>query len=559
MIKLAFISFFLLWSGAIFCQDLEKITAKQPVKFSGNIGVQMRTYSTNRDRPSRQPFQWTLSGSPTLTILGISFPFSFVVSKQNEGFRQPFNQYGLSPYYKWVKLHLGYRNMNFSDYSLNGHQFLGAGVELTPGNWRFGAMHGRLLRSIAPDPMADFPIQPTYLRRGFSVKMGYGTSSNYLDLVVFKGWDVINSIERPTDSAAVNPQQNLVLGLKTQQRIFKKLTFDMDIGLSGFTRNLFAEGLPNEAIPLAGIINSLLDVNYSTQFLTAGKASLSYRIRGVSLRMQYERVEPEYQTMGAYYFNNDQENITLSPSFTLFKKLQISGSVGWMRNNLFENKINQTNRRINSLQMNYSPTQKLSLNASFNNFQIRQQQIDLIRRDVIDSLLLQQFSASYSFRANYTFGSKIERYNINAGFSRQSTDQENPNELVGNNESASISPNISFRFNNSDTKWGYNAHLNYNNFQNSTINSRRWGLNLGARKAFSDDKLSLNSNFTFNKTNLDGESAANTIRLGIMGNYKPAEKHTISVSTNFINQSSASGRIRAFSEFLTNINYSYSF
>jgi hypothetical protein len=543
----------------VFCQDLGNLKEQKPIRFSGSLNLGMNSYLTNRARPSRDPFQWTLSGSPTLTLLGITFPFSFVVSQQNEEFRQPFNQYGLSPYYKWVKLHLGYRNMTFSDYSLNGHQFLGAGLELTPGNWRFGAMYGRLLKSIEADPLADYPVQPTYLRKGFSLKLGYGTSSNYLDLVLFKGWDDLNSIERPTDSAAVNPEQNLVLGLKTQQRLFKKLILNIDIGLSGFTSNLFAQGPPNESIPLAGIITNLLDVNYSTQFLKAGKASLSYRIRGVSLRVQYERVEPEYQTMGAYYFNTDQENITLSPGFTLFKKLRVNGSVGWMRNNLFENKINQTNRRINSLQLSYSPIQNLSLSGSYNNFQVRQQQIDLVRRDVIDSLLLQQFSSSASLNGNYTFGSKTERYNISAGFSQQSTNQDHPNELVGNNNSTSISPNLNFRFNNSDTKWGYNASINYNNFQNISINSSRWGLNVGANKSVSDDKLSLNGNFTFNKTNLDGKGGANTIRFGIRANYRPAEKHTISIGTNYIQQSSVNERIEAFSEFLGNINYSYSF
>lgn len=541
-------------------QNLENIAEQKPVVFSGNVGLSLQTYSTTRERASRDPFVWTLSGSPTLSVFGITMPFSFVVSQKNESFRQPFNQYGASPYYKWLKLHLGFRSLSFSDYSLNGHVFNGVGLEANPGNWRLGGMFGTLLKPIPADSLSGFLIQPTYKRKGYSAKVGYGTSSNYVDLILFKGWDETSSIARPTDSAAINPQENLVFAIKTQQRFLSIFLFSLDLGLSGWTSNLFATGEAPEDIPLPGVISSLLKVNYSTRFTKAAKTSLSVRIKQVNLQLQYQRVEPDYQTMGAYFFNNDLENVTLSPSFSLLRrKMRVSGSVGWQRNNLFDDKSNQTNRRINSLQISYTPISKLSLSTSYTNYQINQQQIDIIRRDVIDSLQLEQFSNNLSLNANYNFGDKVKRYAISAGFSQQSMSQTNNNETLGNNDSRSVSPNFSFRFNNKETKWGYRASANYNNFQNSNINSLRWGINGNVNKSFADDKFSLNATTSYYSTKLDGEKGGNTVRIGLRGDYRPADKHSIGFGTNFMKQGSSNERIQGFSEFLGSLNYSYAF
>ena len=541
-------------------QDLENLKDQKPVSISGSINASLQSYSTTRERASRQPFIWTLSGNPTLNIYGITLPFSFVLSRKNEDFRQPFNQFGLSPYYKWLTLHFGYRSLSFSQFSLNGHIFNGVGAEANPGNWRLGFMYGRLLKPIDPDPDALVPIRPTYKRKGYSVKVGYGTPSNYVDLILLKGWDIPNSIERPTDSVTINPQENVVLALKTQQRLFQRISFNLDVGLSGWTSNLFAEGLPREDIPLADIIANLMTINYSTQFLTAGRASLSARIAQVNLKLQYQRIEPDYQTMGAYFFNNDLENITISPSWSMFKrKVRINASAGWQRNNLFDDKVNQTNRRVGSFQMSFTPSRKISASVSYTNFQVNQQRLDVIRRDVIDSLQLQQFSNNLSVNINYNFGDDDRRYNINAGLNNQSMTQDQNNEALRDNDSRSISPMFSFRYNNKATKWGYRANFNLNDFENSSVSTVRWGISLSANKELADDKLRLSANTSYNQTSLDGMRGGTTIRLGIKGSYRAGEKHTLSFGTNFIRRASSNERIEGFSEFLGDLSYSYAF
>ena len=68
------------------------------------------------------------------SIYGLSLPFSFNVSQYSESYEDPFTQFGISPSYKWAKLHLGYRSIQFSPFVFDGQNFLGAGVELNPGS-----------------------------------------------------------------------------------------------------------------------------------------------------------------------------------------------------------------------------------------------------------------------------------------------------------------------------------------------------------------------------------------------------------------------------------------
>ena len=540
-------------------QNLEELGKEKPLKFSGSVNASLNSYHTTRTAPSRDPFFWTLSGSPVLSLYGVTMPFSFVVSQKQQSFRQPFNQFGVSPYYKWLHMHLGYRSMNFSRYSLNGHTFTGVGADADPGNFRLGFMVGRLLKPIPEDILADYPIQPTYKRMGYSFKVGYGKPSNYVDVVLFNGWDVDESISRPLDSALVNPQANLVLGVKSKQMLFKKLLFDFDFGISGWTSNLYAEGLPRTDFPLAGVVGKLLDVNYSTQLLKAGNASLSYRFGKVNLQAKYERVDPDYKSMGAYYFNTDLENYTISPSWSMLNnKMRIMASMGLQRNNLLENKASQNKRRINSIRLNYNISQKFNLSTSYTNFQMNQLRYDIVRRDVIDSLGIVQFSQNFMVNINYNFGGDNHKYSLGLNNSIQAFTQDRRNDII-DNDSRSFSPNISFRYSNKEKKLGISSNLNFNEYKAATINSFNWGYSLSANKRPEKGLFNYNVSMGFYQTYLNGEKGGDTWRVGAGGNMSFKERHSLGLRLNFVNRKSYNGRVEGFSEVLGSVSYGYNF
>ena len=111
---------------------------KDSFKISGSAGVQLTTYTSNGIESRRNPFSYLISGYITLSKGEFTIPLSFTYSEQERSFSQPFNEFGIAPTYKWVKAYIGYQNVNWSKFSMAGHQLLGGGLELTPGKFRFG-------------------------------------------------------------------------------------------------------------------------------------------------------------------------------------------------------------------------------------------------------------------------------------------------------------------------------------------------------------------------------------------------------------------------------------
>ena len=87
-------------------QDLSQLGNQKPFGLSGNLTGQY-TFFSSTGQEYMKPGSWTISGNPVVSIYGVLLPFSFTVSEKERSFRQPFNQFGVSPEYKWVKLHLG--------------------------------------------------------------------------------------------------------------------------------------------------------------------------------------------------------------------------------------------------------------------------------------------------------------------------------------------------------------------------------------------------------------------------------------------------------------------
>ncbi|MGB4775201.1 MAG: hypothetical protein WBP45_08515, partial [Daejeonella sp.] len=137
-------------------QRLDGIGKDPFLKVSGSVATNQVAYFADGISSRRDPYNYFLSGTLNFDLYGWSVPLGFTYSNQSKGaFQQPFNQYGLTPTYKWVTGHLGYSSMSFSNYTLNGHLFNGAGIDLAPaGRFKFSAMYGRLQKAVKTDTLS---------------------------------------------------------------------------------------------------------------------------------------------------------------------------------------------------------------------------------------------------------------------------------------------------------------------------------------------------------------------------------------------------------------------
>ena len=176
LVFFSFLFFFLSFPVITYSQDLENLGDQKLVSLDGSITISGTKYSVAGAPRRRPPTSWTIVGTPTLSLFGISLPFNFIFSDQESNFRQPFDQFGVSPSYQWVTLHLGYNSLSYSKYTLAGITLFGAGVELNPEPLRLSVMYGRFQRPVELDTSAAGPafclVQPPIARRGLAVNTG---------------------------------------------------------------------------------------------------------------------------------------------------------------------------------------------------------------------------------------------------------------------------------------------------------------------------------------------------------------------------------------------------
>jgi len=559
---LLFLGGMLAAAQTVCAQDMEHVDLKKPVKFSGNINLQLESYFADGIENRRKPFSWVISGNPTLTILGVQLPFSFLFSNFENRYYQPFNQFGVSPYYKWIKLHLGYRNVEFNPFTLGGYRMLGGGIELNPKGFRFGFMYGRLNRSTTLDSLQNanplaYRSQLSYTRMAYALKIGVGNEKNYFDISYLKGWDVEGSLEKKYRDS-MPPQENTATGLAWQVTLFKKLVWKTDLGFSIYTNNIYSpDALDSNTEGIAKTFSSLIKLRTSTQYLLAGETRIGYHGNKAGADVAYRRVDPDYKSMGAYFFQTDVEQYTFTPYLRLDSgRLFINGSAGFQKDNLYDLKVATATRFIGNLNVSYNPSQTFGVNLNYSNYGITQNPT----RTSAQSELFKQVSQNATVVPYFNFMTDKASENIQLVVSYQllnspktsintSPDQ---NTLVGSLVyahtflSSGLSANVS---------------LNYNNTNISgqgKIGS--YGLGAGTSVPVFKGKSNVSVNATYNNNYFNSKDNGYTLTGDASCTIPVYKKHSIQLAASYLNnQSKDESFVQSFSEYIFRLGYGLSF
>lgn len=541
-------------------QDLADINLKQPVRFSGNLNVQLERYTATGIQNRRQPFSWLIAGNPSVNILGVELPFSFLFSNFENRYYQPFNQFGVSPHYKWATLHLGYRNIQFNPFTLGGYRMLGAGIELNPRGFRFGFMYGRLNRSTALDsaqnanPLA-YREQLSYTRMAYAVKVGVGNDKSYFDVSYLKGWDQRGSLAaKYRDSLPA--QENAVPGLSWQATVFKKLVWKTDVGFSVYTLDVTSPSVADSSAPeIVKNGAAVLKLKTSTQYLIAGETRLGWRGRILGGDVIYRRVDPDYKSMGAYFFQTDIEQYSVAPYLRLDSgKILVNGSAGIQKDNLYGLKSATAQRFIGNVNVNWNPSQRFGVNANYSNFGITQN--PTITAPGVE--LFKQVSTNVTLTPYVNLTNEVTSKNIQLVASY----------LLLNSPSATIlaSPNQhtfvgSLIYAHTWLSKGYsgNISLNYNNTviaAQGAIGS--YGLGLGTSIPLFGNRTSVNVNGGYNSNFYNSAANGYTVTADAGCAYPFAKQHSVQLVVSYLNNSSKDQTVvQSFSEYIFRVVYGF--
>lgn len=561
--------FFLLWLCLPFwatSQNIETIGGLKDIKpfeFSGSISASAYMIQSNRSNSFQQrPFGYYLSGNVNLKLYSINFPISLTYSDRNFNYNYnlpSFYRFGMSPYYKWIKVHGGWRNMNFSKYTYNGLTFLGGGIELTPKNFRFSAMYGRLeSRWNRFDALRTLPIEEeTELpeRWGYGMKIGYGKSRNFIDLILFGAKDRAADANLTTlNNLNIVLGENLAIGTKFKVTIFKKVSLQGDWATSMLTSNLTAPEMGQDSTMNFGLRSAdrIINVNRSTRSFLAGDIKLSIRLKGINLGLKYQRVEPYYSSYGLYFVRNDFENYTGNLSVSFWKrKLYLSGTYGYQRNNLSNHATKTSYRTIYSGNLSFNPHKQISLSANYSNY-ASDQKSTLVEFN--DTLRIASVNTSGSLTPRLKFGTDIRQsVSISFGFSEfKSLTQQ-----LENSENLSRRASINYSANIKDSGFRFRSGLtmNYNRFREQE--NYRYGLRMSVSRPFLEKKLNASLNSSWQKSQFERKEDGFVLSNGLNIRYKIGDKQSVSLSNHLLLRKTKVQR--SFNSWRGNLAYSMSF
>lgn len=553
---LAFVFFCLAAVGQSAAQDVQSAFRQKPVEFSGSIGVGTQFYGVSGVPARSVNPMWNLSGSAALRVYGFDIPFAFTVGRQGARADGPsFGQIGISPRYKWLTVHGGWRSLNFSSYTLAGHTFWGGGVELRPGKLRFGAVYGRFRKArevgeVNGDPAGFYPT--SYRRTGYAIKLGVGTERSYFDLLYFRAKDDVNSLVNTAgaDSLGVTPGENAVLGYNTRVKLGRSVSFFSEGAASLYTRDRRSAAV--EETNTAEAPHFFLVPKLSTRLNYAVKGGLEFTFRPVQFRIGYERILPEFATMGAFFFANDVENITVSPTFNLWQnKVRLSGMLGVQRNNLLNNRSETTRRLIGNANLSANLSQRFGFDVNYMNLAIRQRDGRVLLNDTVRVAMVTTnlsviprwtFTDIRSMKALVLMGN-YQQLNDRNPFTREFSDLTT---WLGG---------ATFTQSFLQSGWNWNAGLNWNRIALSSLQTDRYGLTGGVGRTTPNGRftyqLSGNGSLSLIDAERDGSVWSGAFTLG----YNPAPKHTFSLNVNVLRN--VSTQFDDFTEWTGGVTYFY--
>ena len=516
--------------------NFDQLGKEKWLRYNGGIAANSVYYDGNANR---QALTYYLTGSLNFNIAGLySIPLSFTYSNQEFDFPNPFNfnRLSLHPSYKWATAHIGDVSMTFSPYTLAGHQFTGSGFDLNPeGKFQISAMYGRFLKATEYDE--EHPEALTAFKRiGYGLKTAYDFDFMKLGVILFKANDEENSLLNPYPiELGLSPKDNAVVSFESEFRLFDKARIHIEYAISGVTE----DSRLTENRPSAGMLSFLLEENISTQYYNALNASFDYPAGNGSLGLGYERIDPDYKTLGAYYFNNDLENITVNASQSIFEnKLNLNVNAGLQRDNLDNAKSSDQQRVVSAINANYTASERLGINASYSNFQsytnIRDQ-FDYINQvgayDNIDTLNYRQISQNANLGMNYILKkteTKQHSTNLNLVYQNSTNQQEGETIEGGENSFYNGVASYTLGFPQQALNVSLAGNVSYNTVAED--NNMTLGPTLAIGKQFFDKKLRSNFSSSYNSSFANGEQQNNVLNFRLGSNYTLYKKHNLNLN-----------------------------
>lgn len=517
----------------IYAQDVSQLAKTNPLQISGSLRLSSNFYQATGDRDLLAPFNYSIGANVNLTAYNVSFPVSFYYTDGNSQFSRAFNIAGASPYYKWIKLHLGDRSMRFSPYVMSRRNFFGVGLELTPGDFNISYLRGKLRNLYArQDTLSSATIVlPEFDRRINGAKLAYRAGVFGIDINAIKVKDDLSSLpDNYKELTSVIPQENIVGSIGIRATLFKRLVIQANGASSILTQDLSSQTIPD----MTGILRAfsgVIEPNISTRISFAKDASINYRFKRFGIGASWKQIDPFYRSLAAAYFQNDITNITGNVNFALLKnRWTFKTRLGFQEDNVKNDRAYTNRRLIGSVVTSIIPNKKLFATIQYSNFQ-RENMSGIV--ELNDTLRYVSYSGNLLANVRYRLEKENVDYTFQIGGFSQTIRDESPLFTI-DQDITNYSANAQIRVGLKRSKLTIAPGINYGIFEFPDFIQTRYGGQINVNKPLLNGVLtsSFTSRFDFNDVDefRDGYTWKNRASLNIT----LKERHRIRVSASFL-------------------------
>lgn len=536
-------------------QDISQIAKSDPLIITGAVGTQNTYYYSSVGSGFASPMSNSFYANLNISLYGFSMPFSLYYSNNNLDFNYPHISFNVSPTYKNWTLHFGRSSMPFNSYIFNT-SFNGVGVEYRGARLRFGAFYGQLRNAINDDPANPRARMPQYKRTGWGLKLGYGTSRNYLDLYVFRAKDRPGSIDEAWHSR-ISAQENLVLGLRGCVGLKEWVSLSTNVSMSALTSDLNSDKLEVEKVDK---YRNIFDARYSSLMRFAGDANLNFSLKGFNASLFYRIVQPDYSSLGVRYMSNNYHALGIMASTSLLNKVMLSANFSGQEDNLTDKQLYTTRCFVYSANASTRIGQSLTLSAGYNGY-LQSQGDGTVR--VNDTTRVHRVMHSFSLAPSYTLSgqSTDHTFSVSMNYSQNKDLNKFSN---GESDVKTFSVGTSYNLNVKSIETDFIASVNHQQSRGYRTRYNSEVLSMGVSRSFLKERnltTSVDINFCNNK--VEGQSRNFSIGANMAANLILKKVHNFSFmagynryqDTNISEDNTSFGA----DELSVSLNYTYTF
>ena len=551
--KIAVAIVFALLSQPMFSQNISDIAKSDPLIITGAVGTQNTYRYSSEGNGYGSPFSSVIYANLNICLYGFNMPFSLHYSNDNLNFNYPQLSFNISPTYKNWTGYFGQSTMAMSNYVMN-MSFNGVGLEYSSNKLRAGIFYGRLRNAINADPSDPFARTPQYKRMGWGFKVGYGSGKNYIDLYMLNAYDCENSIDDQWRQQ-INPQENIVVGVKGCVTPFKWLSLTANAATSVFNTDMRA---PNA--PVKTDFDKVFDVKYSSLMRFAGDISTNINVKGVNASISYRMVQPDYTSLGTYYMSNNYHSLGITLGTSLFNKVSFSGTFSGQADNLSKEQLYTTCGFIYAANASTRIGKHFSIMAGYNGYMQTQRDGTCV---VNDTTRVHRLMSSYSITP--AFFHESEHLGHNISLSANLTENKDLNKFAsGESDVKTTALGLSYNIDIKPIETDFT--LTYSHQQSNGFNSKYISdiASLGTSRSFLKEKnLNLSASVSLCYNEVERQSKSLSLGADFSASYTLKKVHMFSTSAAFnkygdVNMTKTRSSLDC-TDISVSLNYTYTF